>query len=92
MSADAVPESLGARRPSEESIAAADVLGGGEWLAPMADGSAVMPGATAEAARSSKADAGVADVVPKSRMGKPMGPEEQAALSETSEGVVGHAI
>ena len=41
--ADPVPESLGARWPAEESNTVADVLGGGEHLVPMADGSTAMP-------------------------------------------------
>jgi len=92
MPADPVPESPGARRPVEESTAAADVLGGGERLAPSADGSAVMPREMAEAVGSSEADAGVADATLESSVGKPVGPEEQAALPETSKGVVGRTV
>ena len=64
MSADPVLESSGAQRPTEESIAAADVLGGGERLAAMTDGLMVMPVATAEAVGSSEAAARVTDVAP----------------------------
>ena len=76
----------------EESTAAADVLGGGERLAPTADGSVAMPGATAEAAESLEADAGVADAASESTIDKLVVPEEQTALPEASEGVVGHAV
>ena len=76
MLADPVLKSLGARRPVEESTAAADVLGGGEWLSPTADGSTAMPGATEETTGSSEADAGVADAAPESGVGKSVGAEE----------------
>ena len=49
MLADPVPESLGARRPAEESTTTAGGLGSGEWLAPTVNGSATMAEATTEA-------------------------------------------
>ena len=61
-------------------------------MATSVDESAAMPGATEGAARSSEADAGVAAVVPESRAEKLVVPEEQAALAETSEGMVGHVV
>ena len=64
MPTDPVPESSGAQWPMEESTAAADGLGGGEQLAPMADESAAMPGVTAGATGSSEVDARVADATP----------------------------
>ena len=92
MPADPVLESLGARWHAEESTAATDILSGGEKLASMTDGSMSVPGATAEAAGSSGAEAGVADAALESKAEKPMVPEEQTTLPEVSEGVVGHAM
>ena len=92
MPADPVLESQGARCPMEESTAAADGLGDGERFVPMADEPAAVPGVIAGAVGSSEADAGVADVASKSRAEKPVVPEEQTALPEASEGVVGHAV
>ena len=80
------------RWPTEESTAAADGLGGGERLAPTADESAVVLGATVGAAGSLEADAGVADAASESGVEKPVVPEEQAAFPETSEGMVGHVV
>ena len=74
MTVDPIPKSLGARRPTEDSTAVADVLGGGEWLAPTADGSVAMPGAMAEAAGSSEVVARVADATPESTADMPVAP------------------
>ena len=76
MLTNTVPESLGAQRPMEESTAAMDGLGGGEWLATSADESVVMPGAMVGAAGSSEADARVAAAMSKSRAEKPVVLEE----------------
>jgi len=92
MPTDPVPESLGARRPTEESIATVDELGGGERLASMVDDPTAVPGEMAGAVGSSKADAGVANAMPESGAEKSVEPEEQAACPKTSEGVVGHAV
>lgn len=92
MPAAPILESPGAQRPAEESTAATGGLGSGERLALTADESATVPGVTAGATGSSEADVGVADATPKPRAEKPVEPEEQAALPETSEGVVGHAM
>ena len=89
---DLILESLGARQPTEESSAPAGGLGRDEWLAPTVDGSAVVPGATAVAAESSEVTARVADATSESAADKPVAPEEQTALPEASEGVVGHAV
>ena len=89
---DPISEFPGARQPTEESTAAADGLGGGERLVPTVDKSAAMPGAMAGATGFSKVDAGVVDAVPESGAEKPVVLEEQAALLETLEGVVGHAV
>ena len=61
-------------------------------MGPMVDGLAAVPRATAVVAGSSKVDAGVADAVPESGAEKPVVPEEQATLPETSKGVVGRAV
>ena len=53
---------------------------------------AVVLGAMVGAARSSDADAGVADAAPESGAEKPVVPEEQTTLPEALEGVVGHAV
>ena len=92
MPVDPVPESLGARWPAEKSVTDVDVLGGGERLAAMADGSVAMPAATAETIGSSEAVARVADATPESSADKPMAPKEQTMLPEASKGMVGHAI
>ena len=76
----------------EESIAVADGLGSRERLAPTADESAAMPGATAGATGSLKVDARVDDSTLESGVEEPVVPEEQRSLPETSEGVVGHAV
>ena len=76
----------------EESTTPAGGLGDGERLAPMADESVAVPGATAEAAGSSGAEAGVADAAPESRAEKPAVPGEQMALPEVSESMVGHVV
>ena len=81
---DLVPKSPGARWPTEESTAAAGKLGGDEHLAPTADGSATMPGATAKTAGSSAANAGDAGAMLESRAAKPVAPEEQPAPPEAS--------
>ena len=80
------------RWPTEESTAAADGLGGRERLAPTADESAAVLGATVGAAGSLEADAGVADAVPESGAEKPVVPKEPSTLPKASEGVVGHAV
>ena len=87
-----VPESLGARQSVEESTAPVGGLGGGERLAPMVDGSAAVPRATAEAAGSSGAKAGVSHATSEFRMEKPMVLGEQTALPEVSEGMVRHVV
>ena len=92
MLADPVPESPVAQRPAEDSTTAADELGGNKRLASTADGLATVPRATAEAARSSGADAGVADAAPEARAKKPIVLEEQTMFPEASTGVVGHAV
>ena len=92
MLADPVPESLGARRPAEESTTTAGGLGSGERLAPMEDRSTTMPGETIEAAGALEADAGVANTTPESGAEKTMVPEELMVLPEASEGMVGHAV
>ena len=58
----------------------------------MVDGLATVPEATAEAAGSSGAEAGVADAAPETEVEKPAVPEERMALPEASKGVVGHAV
>ena len=58
----------------------------------MVDGSAMVPGAMAEAAGSSGAKAEVTDATPEARAEKPAVLEEQTALPEASKGVVRHAI
>ena len=92
MPAAPVPESPGARQPAEDLTAAVDGLGSSERLASMADGSAMVPRAMAEAAGSSGAEAGVADATPEARVEKPTVPEEQTTLPEAPKGMVGHAI
>jgi len=87
---DPIPESLGTRQPTEESSAPAGGLGDSERLAPTADRSAAVPGATVEAAKSSGAEARV--VALESRAEKLAMPEEQTACPKTSKGVVGHAV
>ena len=89
MPVDPMPESPVARRPVEESTAAIGGLGGGERLA---DGSATVPEVMAETTGSSGAEARAADVAPAFSTEGPAVPEEQVALPEASEGVVGHAI
>ena len=76
MPVDPIPESPGARWPAEESTAAAGEFDGGEHLAPTADGSATMPGATVETAGSSAVNAGDAGATPESRAAKPVAPVE----------------
>ena len=71
-SVDPIPESPGARRPAEESTATTGRLGGGKQLAPMADGSKMMPGATAEIVGSSAANAGEVGATPVAGVEKPV--------------------
>ena len=92
MPAAPVLESPGAQQPAEESTATADGLGGGERLASMVDGSVTVPGATAKAAGSSRAEAGVAEATPEARAEKPVVPKEQTTLPEASKDVVGHIV
>ena len=92
MPAAPVLESLGARRPTEESTAPSARLGGDERLASMVDGSARAPEAMAGTVESSGVEARVADITSKSGAEKPTVPEEQTTLPEASMGVVGHAI
>ena len=92
MPVDPVLKSPGARRPVEESTAAADELGGRERLASTADEPVVVPGATARATGSLEVEAGVADTMSESRAEKPVVPEEQTALPEASKGMVGQAV
>ncbi|XP_066393448.1 uncharacterized protein [Miscanthus floridulus] len=73
---DSVPESPGARRFAGDSTTAADRVGGGERSATTTDDSTEMPGATARAAESSKAEAGAADVVPESEAQRPTALED----------------
>ena len=84
MMVDPIPESPGDRRLAEESTAAAGELGSGEHLVPIADGSATMPGAMVETARSSAVNAGDAGATPKSGVEKLVAPEEQTAPLEAS--------
>ena len=58
----------------------------------MADGSATVPEATAIAAGSLEADAGVADTTPESVVDKSVVLKEQTMLPQASKGVVRHAI
>ena len=74
---DPILESSGAWRSIEESTAATSELGGSEQLALTADGSAMVLGATAEAAGSSTTNAGDADAAPESGAAKLVVPEEQ---------------
>ena len=85
MLVDPILESPSARWPVKESTATTDGLGGGEWLAPMVDEPVAVLGAMARAVGSSKADAGVADTAPESRVEKPV-------LPEASKGMVGHTV
>ena len=84
--------SSGARWPIEESTAAADVLGGGEQLAPTVDKSAAVPGAMVEAAGSLGVEAGVSHTAPESGAEEPVVLGEQMPLPEVLEGVVGHVV
>ena len=52
----------------------------------------MVPGATAEAAGSSGAEAGVIDAAPKAGVEKPIVLEEQTALLEAPKGMVGHDV
>jgi len=61
-------------------------------LASTADGSAMVPGATAEAAGSLGVEARVTDAASEARAERPAVLEEQTALPEASKGVVRHAI
>ena len=61
-------------------------------MASMADGSATVPRAMAEATRSSEVEAGVTNAMPEARVEKPLVPEEQTALPEAPKGVVRHAV
>ena len=92
MLVDPILESPGARQSAEESAAAASGLGSGEQLAPTMDGSTMIPGATAETARSSAASVGDVGATPESGAAKPMVPEEQPAPPEASQGMVGPAV
>ena len=92
MPADPVSESPSARRPAEESTAAADELGGRERLASTADEPVVVPGATARATGSLEVEAGVANTMSESRAEKSVVPEEQTVLPKASKGVVRLAV
>ena len=92
MPADPIPESPGARQPMEESTVAADGLGGGERLASTVDGSTTVPEVMTKTTGSLGVEAGATDATPVFRTEGPAVPEEQVALPEASEGVVGHAI
>jgi len=89
---DPILESLGARRSAEESTAATSKLSGGEKLASTADESAPVSKMTTETAGSSGAEAGATDAMSAFGAERPAVSEEQAALSEVSEGMVGHII
>ena len=84
MAVDPIPESPGAQRSAEESAAATGELGGGEQLAPTADKSVTMPGATAKTAGSSAVNAGDVGAMSESGAAKPMVPEEQTMPPEAS--------
>ena len=64
---NSVLESPGARRFVGDSTTAADRVGGAEWSATMIGDSTETPGAMERPTGSSKAEAGVADVIPESR-------------------------
>ena len=85
-------ESPGARQPAVETTVAAGGLGGSERSASMEDGSETVPVNTAEAAGAVGAEPGVASNAPESRVEKPGVSEEQTALPEASEGMVGPAV
>ena len=61
-------------------------------MAPMGDGSAAMPGATAEAAGSLEAESRVADAMAEPRVGRPVELEEQATHPEMTEGMVRRTV
>lgn len=73
----------------EESTSPSTRLGGDERLVPMADESVAAFEATADNAGSSGVEAVVVGITPKSRAEKPVVLEEQTALLEVSEGMVG---
>ena len=85
---DPILESSGARQPTEESTAPTGGLGDGERLAPMADESVAVPGATAEAAGSSGAEAGVSHATLESKAEELVVLGEQTVLPEVSENMV----
>ena len=62
MPTDPVLESLGARRPTEESTTAADGVGGGERLVTTAADATETTGATTGATEPSEVGVGAADV------------------------------
>jgi len=63
---DSIPEIPGACRFAEDSTTTADGVGGGERSATTMGDSTEMLGATARAAKSSKAEVGAADSMPES--------------------------
>jgi len=73
---DSVLESPGARWFSEDSTTAADGVGGGERSATMIGDSTAMPGATARAIESSKAEARATRVVVELGVQRPAGSKE----------------
>ena len=81
---DPILESSGAWQSVKESATAPVELGDGEQLAPTADGSTAMRGATVETTGSSAANAGDASVAPESRAVKPVVPEEQPVPPEAT--------
>ena len=88
MPIDPILESPGGRWPAEESTAAVGGLSDGEQLAPTADGSATVPGATTETTGSLAANAGDIGATPECGAAKPVVPEEQLAPPEASQSVV----
>ena len=85
-------ESLSARQLEEESTAATGGLGEGERVALTMDGLAAVPEATARAAGSSGAEAGVSSDAPESGVAKLVAPKEQTAPPKVAQGMVGPTV
>ena len=92
MPVDPILESPGARQHGGEAIAAVGGLGGVKRLSSTANESVTAPSATAGTVGSSRVEAIVTSVAPKSGAENLAMPKEQTALPEASEGMVGPAI
>ena len=92
MPADPVPKSSSALWPTEEMTTTTGGAKGGEQQTTMAGEPMETLGVMARAAKPLETEMGAAKATPKSRAKRPVVLDEQAALPESLEGVVRHAV